>query len=54
MFVYSTFYQKSTIDDRNKSGRPHGVRTNSVVKTVRARIRRNALRNQKIMSREWI
>lgn len=55
MFVYRAIKRYDELlgtEDRGRSGRPRTVRTPSVVKAVRERIRRNPLRIQKIMSRE--
>lgn len=55
MFVYRTidrFLGTSSVDDNKRSGRPRTVRTAQAVNAVRARIRRNPLRKQKILSRE--
>lgn len=55
MFVYRAvklFEETGGIDDRPRSGRPRTVRTPQAIKAVEARIRRNPLRKQKIMSRE--
>ena len=55
MFVYraiNRYRDTSTVTDQQRSGRPRTVRTPQKVKAVEARIRRNPLRKQKIMSRE--
>jgi transposase len=55
MFVYRTIQRytgTSSIDDSKRSGRPRSVRTIQAVNAVRARIRRNPIRKQKILSRE--
>lgn len=54
-FVFRTikrFEETSGIADRQRSGRPRTSRSVRVVKAVQARIRRNPLRKQKIMSLE--
>lgn len=55
MFVYrciKLFEETGGIKDRKRSGRPRTVRTPQAIKAVKARIARNPLRKQKIMSRE--
>lgn len=55
MFVYRTierYDETQGVEDRPRSGRPRSVRTPNAIKAVAARIRRNPLRKQKIMSRE--
>lgn len=55
MFVYRAvklFDETGGVDDRSRSGRPRTVRTPEVINAVKARIRRNPLRKQKIMARE--
>lgn len=55
MFVYrciKLFEETGDIKDRPRSGRPRTVRTQQVIKAVKARIQRNPLRKQKIMARE--
>jgi len=42
----------NTVDDRPRSGRPRETRTNSAIKAVAQRIRRNPLHKQKIMAQE--
>lgn len=54
-FIYRTvkrYTDISSVDDKARSGRPREIRTPAVIKAVAARIRRNPLRKQKIMSRE--
>jgi len=53
--VYRTikrFSEMNTVDDRPRSGRPRETRTNTAVKAVAQRIRRNPLRKQKNMARD--
>lgn len=55
MFVYRTiqrYTETMSVDDRERSGRPRSIRTNQAVNAVKARIRRNPIRKQKILSRE--
>jgi len=55
MFVYRTiqrFVEDGSIRDRPREGRPRSVRTPAAVKAVAARIRRNPVRKQSVMSRE--
>lgn len=55
MFVYrciNLFEETGDIKDRQRSGRPRTVRTPQAIKAVKARIKRNPLRKQKIMARE--
>ena len=54
-FVYHTiqrFSETGSVNDRHRSGRPRTVRTPQAVKAVAARIRRNPVRTQSVMSRE--
>ncbi|CAH1968545.1 unnamed protein product [Acanthoscelides obtectus] len=46
------YNETSSVDDRPRSGRPRQVRTPAAIKAVKARIQRNPLRKQKILSRE--
>lgn len=55
MFVYRTinrYNNTSSVEDQKRSGRPRAVRTTKAVNAVKARIRRNPIRKQKILSRE--
>lgn len=55
MFVFRTikrFTETGSIEDRERSGRPRTVRTKNAINAVSARIRRNPIRKQKILSRE--
>lgn len=55
MFVYRAvklFIETGGVDDRSRPGRPRSIRTPEVINAVKARIRRNPLRKQKIMARE--
>jgi len=54
-FVYRTikrFKEFNTIDDKPKSGRPHEIKTNTAVRAVAQRIRRNPLHKQKIIAKQ--
>lgn len=46
------YKQTGALVDCSRSGHPRDARTENVVRAVRARIQRNPLRKQKIMSRE--
>lgn len=55
MFVWRTikrYMDTLSVKDKPRPGRPRSVRTKNAVRAVAARIRRNPLRKQKIMSRE--
>lgn len=55
MFVHRTvnrFLETGSVKDRPREGRPRSVRSPAAVKAVAARIRRNPVRKQTIMSRE--
>lgn len=55
MFVYrciKLYEETKDIKDRPRTGRPRTVRTPKAIAAVKARIRRNPLRKQKIMARE--
>ncbi|XP_045456525.1 uncharacterized protein LOC123666478 [Melitaea cinxia] len=55
MFVYRTnnrYSITSSVEDQKRSGRPRVVRTTKAVNAVKARIRRNPIKKQKILSRE--
>lgn len=52
-FVYRTikrYNEVSSINDKERSGRPRTVRTPGVIKAVKARIARNPVRKQKVMA----
>ena len=51
-FVYRTnrYNETSSINDKPRTGRPRSVRTPAVIKAVKARIDRNPVRKQKLMS----
>lgn len=55
MFVYRAiklFDDTGDVKDRQRTGRARTVRTAEAIKAVKARIRRNPVRKQKILSRE--
>lgn len=54
-FVYRTIQRYTTtgdVVDRSRPGRPRSVRVKKTIEAVRSRINRNALRKQKLISRE--
>ncbi|KAA5578489.1 helix-turn-helix domain-containing protein, partial [Acinetobacter baumannii] len=55
IFVYRTinrYNNTSSVEDHKRSGRPRAVRTTKADNAVKARIRRNPIRKQKILSPE--
>ncbi|CAG4973152.1 unnamed protein product [Colias eurytheme] len=52
-FVYRTinrYNEVSSVEDKKRTGRPRSARTPAVIKAIKARIRRNPVRKQKLMA----